>query len=395
MPPSNWSSRTSDPTDTASSTSAVSSWGVDTDTSTPQLSLNSHWFFGWLTRATTRGTANSCLASREMTRLSSSSPVAATTTSTVARPAASSEDTSQASAGHPGRRRASARSRSTRSGSCSMSKHVVARWRGGPGRWRCRRCRRRRWRPSWRRRSRRSVPRRATPAGRTAGAVAVELVEARPASTARWRTSPSWPTRSRDVEAGRAGPGHRHQPRPRPGSSRSASRAPAQRSGSDRSTASSGPVASAHSAVGRVGQEPAPHLVDGPGHGGHGGDAQALVDLGPAGVVDAGHHVGDLVGLAGDPHGEDVGVVAAGHRGQGVGPAAPARSRSSRSNPEPTIALALPLGRAAAGRPVATRSMMATECPSSVRAMARPGTDPAASDHDDVHPDSATRTAAG
>ncbi len=119
-PPWNWSSRTSDPTETASSTRAVSSWGVETETSTPQLSLKSHWFLGWLTRATTRGTANSCLASSEMTRLSSSSPVAATTTSTVARPAASSEDTSQASAATQVTSRVG-RSRSTRSGSCSKT----------------------------------------------------------------------------------------------------------------------------------------------------------------------------------------------------------------------------------------------------------------------------------
>ena len=31
--------------------------GVDTERSTPQFSLNSHSFFGWFTRATTRGTA--------------------------------------------------------------------------------------------------------------------------------------------------------------------------------------------------------------------------------------------------------------------------------------------------------------------------------------------------
>ena len=62
----NCSRRTSEPTETASSTSAVSSWGVETETSTPQLSLKSHWFFELLTRATTRGTANSCLASSEI-----------------------------------------------------------------------------------------------------------------------------------------------------------------------------------------------------------------------------------------------------------------------------------------------------------------------------------------
>ena len=55
--------------------------GVDTAMSTPQVALNIHWFFGWLTRAMTRGTANSCLARSDTTRLSSSSPVAATTTS--------------------------------------------------------------------------------------------------------------------------------------------------------------------------------------------------------------------------------------------------------------------------------------------------------------------------
>ena len=80
-PPSNDSRRTRLPTDTASSTSAVSRCGVETATSTPHISLNIHSFFGLLTRATTRGTANSCLASSEITRLSSSSPVTAATTS--------------------------------------------------------------------------------------------------------------------------------------------------------------------------------------------------------------------------------------------------------------------------------------------------------------------------
>src|SRR5665811_1572312 len=66
---------------TASSTSAVISRGVDTATSTPQASSNSHSFLGLLTRATVRGTPNSVLASRDTTRLTLSSPVAATTTS--------------------------------------------------------------------------------------------------------------------------------------------------------------------------------------------------------------------------------------------------------------------------------------------------------------------------
>src|SRR5436305_461260 len=48
--------RTSRPTVTASSTNAVMRCGVDTERSTPQFSLNSHSFFGWFTRAMTRGT---------------------------------------------------------------------------------------------------------------------------------------------------------------------------------------------------------------------------------------------------------------------------------------------------------------------------------------------------
>ena len=136
--------RTTEPTVTASSTSAVSSWGVDTLTSTPQDSLNSQAFFALLTREMTRGTANSCLDSQLMTRLSSSSPVAATTTSAVRSPARWSDETSQASAARtstPGqvareaRRRGRGRPRgSGRCGRCP----------GGPRRWPCRRCRRRR-----------------------------------------------------------------------------------------------------------------------------------------------------------------------------------------------------------------------------------------------------------
>ena len=53
-PPSNDSRRTRLPTLTASSTRAVSRCGVETATSTPQLSLNIHSFLGLFTRATTR-----------------------------------------------------------------------------------------------------------------------------------------------------------------------------------------------------------------------------------------------------------------------------------------------------------------------------------------------------
>ena len=38
--------------------------GMQTETSTPHDSLNSHWFFALFTRAMTRGTANSCFDSK-------------------------------------------------------------------------------------------------------------------------------------------------------------------------------------------------------------------------------------------------------------------------------------------------------------------------------------------
>src|SRR3954449_4719595 len=74
-------SRTRSPTATASSTSADMIRGVETLTSTPHDSLNSHSLLGWLTRPTVRGTPNSVLASNEVTRLALSSPVGAITTS--------------------------------------------------------------------------------------------------------------------------------------------------------------------------------------------------------------------------------------------------------------------------------------------------------------------------
>ena len=91
-------SRTRSPTLTASSTRAESSLGVDTATSTPHDSLNSHSLFGWLIRATTRGTPYSVLASSDTTRLTLSSPVAAITTLQRSRAASSSEEISHASA---------------------------------------------------------------------------------------------------------------------------------------------------------------------------------------------------------------------------------------------------------------------------------------------------------
>src|SRR4051794_24810185 len=91
-------SRTRSPTVTASSTSADMIRGVETLTSTPQASLNSHSLLGWLTRPTVRGTPNSVLARSEVTRLTLSSPVAAMTTSHLSSRASSSEDSSHESA---------------------------------------------------------------------------------------------------------------------------------------------------------------------------------------------------------------------------------------------------------------------------------------------------------
>src|ERR687898_2800288 len=67
-------------------------------------------------------------------------------------------------------------------------------------------------------------------------------------------------------------------------------------------------------ALGGVGQESPDHTVDGPLHGGDGGDAQALVDDGPARVVDAGDDPVDAERLTRHARREDVGVVAAGNR---------------------------------------------------------------------------------
>ena len=72
-----------------------------------------------------------------------------------------------------------------------------------------------------------------------------------------------------------------------------------------------------HDGAGAAGEE----LDEAPGrprHRGDRGDAQAFVDLGAARVVDAGDHPLHAEALPRDTGGDDVGVVAGGHGGEGV-----------------------------------------------------------------------------
>ena len=67
-------------------------------------------------------------------------------------------------------------------------------------------------------------------------------------------------------------------------------------------------------------QDPAQHLVGRPLDRRDRRDAEPLVDLGAAGVVDPGHDLLDAERLARHPRRDDVGVVTAGDRGERVGP---------------------------------------------------------------------------
>ena len=78
-------------------------------------------------------------------------------------------------------------------------------------------------------------------------------------------------------------------------------------------------LGSIHSTAGRVGEDAAQHPLGRPRHRGDRGDAEPLVDRGPAGVVDAGHDPLDAEGLPGDPGDQDVRVVAVGDRGESAG----------------------------------------------------------------------------
>ena len=96
---------------------------------------------------------------------------------------------------------------------------------------------------------------------------------------------------------------------------------------------------------GAFGQYPAEHVVDRPGDRRHRRDPQSLEDLGAARVVDAGYHVRDLVGLTGYAGTEDVGVVAAGNRGESGRMLRPGFVEVVPVEPEAGDPLSWPVGR--------------------------------------------------
>ena len=138
-------------------------------------------------------------------------------------------------------------------------------------------------------------------------------------ATATHTTSPSWARRAGDDDLGDAEAGQRGDP------------GDAVALEADERVAGPGgghdPLDEAHlgarvdplDAVG-VGLDAAQHPLDGPADGGDGGDAEALVDGGPALVVDAGHDALDAEELTGRAGHEDVRVVAVGDRGERAGP---------------------------------------------------------------------------
>ena len=117
-------------------------------------------------------------------------------------------------------------------------------------------------------------------------------------------------------------------------------------------------------------QQPAQHLVGRPAHGGHGGDAEPLVHLGPAGVVDPGDHVLDAEGLPDHPGGEDVGVVAGGDRGEPLGllDAGLQQHLAVEAHPRPSCRRSPGRG---GGTPRHRWSITATVCPRFSRLRAR------------------------
>src|SRR5215213_976663 len=300
----NVNSRTRSPTVTASSTSADMIRGVETLTSTPQASVNSHSLFGWLTRPTVRGTANSVFASSEVTRLTLSSPVAAMTTSQRSRPASSSDDSSHESASSHSA--SGTRSGLMARGSLSMSST---------------------WWPLVI--SSRAIERPTAPAPamatltrsllrplvddvvRAGGVLLahhqVKQVALLDHALGRRQHALAEPVDPRDpglrggleVDGTPADPGRRGGHLVDPDRARRV----------------------AEVGLGADREQPTKNLVGGPLHGRDGGDAEALVDLGPSGVVDPGDHLVDAERLARHPGRDDVGVVTARDCRERVGPA--------------------------------------------------------------------------
>src|SRR5581483_2747986 len=263
------------------------------------------------TRATTRGTANSCLARSEMTRLSSSSPVAATTTSTEPRSASRSDVTSQASAvchstlpPSPRGPVSAGAARFTTPGSCSMIST---------------------WCPPSARSLAMNWPTLPPPAMATFTSVVLprlqafgQGVEGVGGGGERHHVALLADDAGVD-DAGVAEPGDGRQPEPARlvETGQLLARPHRRQAPLDDADLPAG--------IGPVGlhlaRHQAPHdLVGGPAHGGHRGDPQPLVDERPAGVVDPGHDVFYPEVLPGDTGRQDVRIVAVGDGGQRAGP---------------------------------------------------------------------------
>src|SRR4051812_36591239 len=278
--------------------------GVETFTSTPQASVNSHSLLGWLTRPTVRGTPNSVLASSEVTRLALSSPVAAITTSQRSRRASSSEESSQESA-------SSHSASGTRSGLIESGFLSI----------------RSTWWPLWI--SSRAMDRPTAPAPAMATRMASSaLVRAGVDDRVRRGRVLLAHGDVQDVALlDHAVPGREHaltEPVD-PGDPALRLRlevdgaVPDPRLGGRDLVDPDRARGVAEVRLGAGGQQPAQHLVGRPLDRGDRRDAEALVDLGAAGVVDPGDDLLDPERLPRDPRGDDVGVVTAGHGGERVG----------------------------------------------------------------------------
>src|SRR5665647_889110 len=316
--------RTRSPTLTASSTRAVISRGVDTATSTPQASSNSHSFLGLLTRATVRGTPNSVLARRDTTRLALSSPVAATTTSQSAKPASCSELVSQASASSQdasGTRPAWTSSMSLSINNtwcplCNSSRAIERPTLPAPAmttRIGCTSFRAmvfrglsRRWSECWLSVDRRCLVERLLNSRQLS--LGRDDVDEVPVLVNGVRTRQDAVAQTRQV----GDPGTR---------GRLELADPAADQGRVDRHVGDDDMAAGVCVFGdrALRQQPAQHLVRSPAHSADRGDAEALVYLRPAWVVDARDDVFDAVRLAGNAGSQDVGVVSVAHRGERVG----------------------------------------------------------------------------